>query len=67
MLLLVNVSTVALPTSVSVPVGSVKTPDPAADGAAMLMLPEISPATEIELKIVLLCFYNYRNAKTSYQ
>jgi hypothetical protein len=45
--LLVSVSVVAFPISVSVPVGSVKTPDPAADGAAIEMAPETSPATEI--------------------
>ena len=65
MLLFVSVSVVALPTRVSVATGSVKTPDPATRGAVMEILPDVSPATEIELKIVLLYFYNYQNAKTS--
>ena len=57
MLLFVSVSVVALPISVSVPVGRVSVPEPAAAGAAIVMLPEVSPATEIELKIVLLEIY----------
>jgi hypothetical protein len=58
--LFVSVSVVAFPIRVSVPVGSVKTPDPAADGAAMLMAPETSPATEIELMLppyLLVCCF----------
>ena len=52
--LFVSVSVVALPTSVSVATGRVSVPDPATAGAAIVMLPDVSPATTIELKIVLL-------------
>ena len=38
---------------VPVATGSVSVPDPAADGAAMEMAPETSPATEIELMLFL--------------
>jgi hypothetical protein len=51
--LFVSVSVVAFPIRVSVPVGSVKTPDPAADGAAMLMAPETSPDI---LTLAILCY-----------
>ena len=43
--LLVSVSVVALPTSVSVATGSVSVPLPATNGALMVMLPDVSPAT----------------------
>ena len=39
---------------VPVATGRVSVPDPAADGALIVMLPDVSPATTIELKIVLL-------------
>ena len=54
MLLFVSTSVVALPIRVSVPVGSVKTPDPATSGALIVMLPEVFPATIISAKIILL-------------
>jgi hypothetical protein len=48
---------VAFPISVSVPVGSVKTPDPATSGAVTEIKPLVSPENPIELKIVLLEIY----------
>ena len=63
--LFVSVSVVALPTNVSVATGRVSVPDPATAGTVMEILPDVSPATEIELKIVLLYFYNYQNANAS--
>jgi hypothetical protein len=47
--LFVSVSVVAFPIRVSVPVGRVSVPEPATAGAAIVMLPEVSPATTIEL------------------
>jgi hypothetical protein len=47
--LFVSVSVVALPISVSVATGRVSVPEPATAGAAIVMLPEVSPATTIEL------------------
>jgi hypothetical protein len=47
--LFVSVSVVAFPISVSVATGRVSVPEPAADGACSVILPETSPATEIEL------------------
>jgi hypothetical protein len=55
--LFVSVSVVAFPISVSVATGSVSVPEPAADGACSVILPETSPATTIALKIVLLEIY----------
>jgi hypothetical protein len=52
--LFVSVSVVAFPTSVSVATGRVSVPEPATAGAAIVMLPEVFPATEMELKIDLL-------------
>jgi hypothetical protein len=54
MLLFVSVSVVAFPISVSVPVGSVKTPDPATSGALIVIAPLVFPATIISAKIILL-------------
>ena len=52
--LFVSVSVVAFPIRVSVATGKVSVPEPATAGAAIVMLPEVSPATTIALKIVLL-------------
>ena len=49
--LLVSVSVVALPTSVSVATGNVRTPDPAAAGAARVIVPLVSPAIITELML----------------
>jgi hypothetical protein len=54
MLLFVSVSVVAFPIRVSVPVGSVKTPDPATSGALIVIAPLVFPATIISAKIILL-------------
>ena len=52
--LFVSVSVVAFPTKVSVATGRVSVPEPATNGALMVIAPLVFPATIISAKTILL-------------